>query len=130
MISTGNDSDNPSARASHSEKADRKHALRLPNVGDDDLGDARALLGLLNPELFAPERFGTDQGAEVHVSVGLADYEFADLVWTSGQTLSEILRDFEDRSWVRRESGAVVVLDRLATQRLADQSSRRPPSSD
>jgi len=59
----------------------------------------------------------------VHVSVALTDDEFADLVGSSGQTLSAILRDLEDRSWIRRESAAIALVDRPALQRLASQLS-------
>ena len=79
--------------------------------------------------LYLAAQFGTEQGSEVYVSVGLADDEFADLVGTSGTTSSGILRDFEDRCWIRRESTALVILDHPALQRLADQSSASPSSS-
>ncbi len=248
ITSTGDDGDNPSADASRGDAVDRQRALWPANVDDDELGDAKALLGLLRPVafdsgqlIFAEEdpgdnvyviesgtakikrrgaggrhnviaiagpgdivgelsifdpgprtdtvvaasdlqagyldrgilrrfiaerpallqellqllarqvkrrhdqlaamvmtdvtgrvarqllhlamQFGTEQGSEMNVSVGLTDDEFADLVGTSGQTLSAILRDLEDRSWIRRESAAIAVVDRPALEQLANQLS-------
>lgn len=74
--------------------------------------------------LYLAERFGITRDAEVHVPVLLRDDELADLVGLSSHTLSEILRDFENRGWVRREPDAAMVLNRPALERLANQSSR------
>lgn len=74
--------------------------------------------------LYLAERFGTDQGSQTHVSVGVTDDEFADLLGTSSHTLNKTLRDFVNRGWVRREPDGALILDRRALERLANQSPR------
>ncbi|CNJ69900.1 Crp/Fnr family transcriptional regulator [Mycobacterium tuberculosis] len=70
------------------------------------------------------KRFGRREGDVVRVVHDLTLKEFARLVGVEPRTTVAVLRDFEQRGWIRLEDNSVVIAEgqALASLRLTDKS--------
>jgi CRP/FNR family transcriptional regulator, cyclic AMP receptor protein len=84
-----------------------------------DLASADAACGVARQILYLASRFGVTVGDGAVVLPVLTDDEFADLVATTADSVHQVLRDFQSRSWIRIENSTVLVTDRGALESRA-----------